>query len=420
MTQIYFKRLRMLFSPFSIGWLLLSFVLILQPAIGYAKEGDKSTTVSPSLYKKLSKAEKLIEKKAYSQAQQIISKALSSAKKGSYEEAVVLRTSASIYALQEKYSKAASALTKCIALKALPEKQEQQALLNLGQIYMALAQYKKAVKVLQPWLQSNPRPDAEISILLANAYAQLKQYRKALPYVEQAIKTTKKPAESWYQLNLALYVELENYSAAARVLQNLVARYPEKKQYWSQLASVYQQLKNYKKAVSIRNLAYKKGLSTTEKEILELVNLYFAINLPYKAAQLLKTELNSGRIKNNSKNWEMLANAWTQAKEFGHATQALGKASKLNPKGRLYQQLGRIYVEQEKWALAVKALNKGLLKGNLKQPGNAYLLLGMSQYEQKKIKLAKQAFTNARKYKKTRKAARQWLDYIASDKTVAQ
>ena len=412
MMQLYFAQSRVWLF---IGWLLLCSVLILQPAIGYAKEGNKVTTISPSLYKKLSKAEKLIEKKAYSKAQQIISKALGNTKKGSYEQAITLRTSASIYALQEKYSKAASALSKCLALKALPKKQEQQALLNLGQIYMAMTQYQKAVKALQPWLQSNPRPDAEISILLANAYAQLKQYRKALPYVEQAIKATKKPAESWYQLNLALYVELENYSAAARILQNLVARYPEKKQYWSQLASVYQQLKNYKKAVAIRSLAFKKGLTTTEKEILELVNLYFAIDLPYQAAQLLKTELNSGRVKSNSKNWEMLANAWTQAKEFDYATQALEKASKLNPRGRLYQQLGRIYVEQEKWGLAVKSLNKGLQKGNLKQPGNAHLLLGMSHYEQKNLKLARQAFANARKYKKTRKAARQWLDYMATE-----
>ena len=399
--------------------LLLSFVVILQPEIGIAKDADKSTTVSPSLYKKLSKAEKLIEKKAYSKAQQIISKALGSAKKGSYEEAIVLRTSASIYALQEKYSRAANALSKCLALKTLPEKQEQQALLNLGQIYMAMEQYSKAVKVLRPWLLSNPKPGAQISILLANAYAQLKQYRKALPYVEQAIKTTKKPAESWYQLNLALLYELENYSAAAGVLQRLVARYPDKKQYWSQLASVYQQLKNYKKAVSIRSLAYKKGLTTSEKEILELVNLYSLVDLPYKTAQLLKTEINSGRVTGNSKNWEMLANAWTQAKEFDYATQALEKASKLNPKGRLYQQLGRIYVEQEKWALAVKALNKALQKGNLKQLGNAHLLLGMSYYEQEKLKQARQAFVKARKYKNTSKAARQWLDYIASENTAA-
>ncbi len=395
-------------------FLLLCFVLISSPA--FAKEADQSTVVSASLYKKLSRVEKLIDKKSYSKARQILINALGKVKKGTYEEAVVLRTLASIYAMQEQYSKAAEYLSKALGLDVLPAKQQQQALLNLGQIYMALGKYAKAVNILQPWLKAKPKLDAQIAILLANAYTQLKQYHKALPYVEQAIRMSKKPPESWYQLNLALLYELGRYSAAANILEQLITRFPEKKQYWTQLSSVYQQLKQYKKALAIRDLAYKKGLINTEKEILELVNLYLYVDLPYKAAQLLQSEINSKRVKGNSKNWELLANAWTQAKEFKKATLALEKASHLNPKGALYQQLGRIYVEQENWSAAVNALTRALQKGGLKNPGNAYLLLGMSYYELKKINKAKHAFIQAKKYKKTRRSAQQWLDYISSEK----
>ena len=396
--------------------LLLYFLLLFfLPQLGFAEQDGKQKTVSPTLYKKLLKAEKLIEKKAYSKAEIILTGVLNKVKKGGYEEAVVLRTMASNYAVQEKYSKAANALSKCLALKTLPKKQQQQALLNLGQIYMAEEQYAKAIKTLQPWLKDNSRPDAEVAILLANAYAQLKKYRSALPYVEQAIKMSKKPPEAWYQLNLALHYELENYAAAAVILQKLATQNPNNKQYWSQLASVYQQLKNYKKALSIKSLAYKKGLNTSELEINGLVNLYFLNDLPYQAAQLLKSEMNKGRVKKNAKNWEQLANAWTQAKEFDQAIQALEQASKLNPNGRLYYQLGRIYIEQEEWTQAVSAISKGLQKGNLQRPGDAHLLLGMSYYEQKKLPLAQQAFNNAQKFKNTAKAARKWLDYIASE-----
>ncbi len=393
--------------------LLLCFVLICLPA--FAKEAEKSTVVSASLYRKLSKVEKLIDKKAYSKARKTLMNALGSVKKGTYEEAVVLRTLASVYAMQEQYSQAAKYLSKALALEVLPEKQRQQALLNLGQIYMALGKYAKAVKILQPVLKANSKLDAQMAILLANAYTQLKQYHKALPYVEQAIRMSKKPPESWYQLNLALLYELGRYSAAASILEQLIAKFPEKKQYWMQLSSVYQQLKQYKKALAIRDLAYRKGLITKQKEILDLVNLYLYVDLPYKAARLLQTEINNKRVKGTSKNWELLANAWTQAKEYKKATQALEKASSLNPKGTLYQQLGRIYVEQENWPAAINALTKALQKGGLKDPGNAYLLLGMSYYELKKINKAKHAFIQAKKYKKTRKSARQWLDYISSE-----
>ena len=326
-----------------------------------------------------------------------------------------MRTLASVYAMQEQYSKAAEFLSKVLALDVLPSKQQQQALLNLGQMYMAMGKYAKAVKILQPVLKANPKLDAQMAILLANAYTQLKQYHKALPYVEQAIRMSKKPPESWYQLNLALLYELGRYSSAANILERLIVKSPEKKQYWMQLSSVYQQLKQYKKALAIRDLAFKKGLITKEKEILDLVNLYLYVDLPYKAAQLLQTEINGKRVKGTSKNWELLANAWTQAKEYKKATLALEKASHLNPKGVLFQQLGRIYVEQENWSSAIKALTKALQKGGLKNPGNAYLLLGMSYYELKKINKAKHAFIQAKKYKKTRKSAGQWLDYISSE-----
>ena len=100
------------------------------------------------------------------------------------------------------------------------------------------------------------------------------------------------------------------------------------------------------------------------------------------------------------------------AKEFDSAVKALETASKLNDKGSLYQQLGQIYVEQEKWSQAITSLNKAIGKGGLKNTGSTYLLLGMSYYEMKQLKLAKKSFIKAAQFSKNKKAARQWLEYI--------
>ena len=380
---------------------------------GHAKNAGKQSSVSPWLYKQLKKTEQLIGKKSYDQALKKFHTMLGKVDKGSYEEATVLRSMSSVYALQEKYNKAIKFLSRALTLKMLPEVQQQQALLNLGQLYMATEQYAMAVKTLRPWLANNPNHDAQIYILLANAYAQLKQYREALPYIETAIKTAKKPVESWYQLNLALYYELEDYRSSAKVLKILVDHYPDKKTYWDQYAAIYQQLKVFKKAATIKKLAYKKGLLSTEKELLDLVNLHLYIDLPFQAARLLDKQINIGKINNTVKNQELLANAWTQAKEFDRAIKALDRASQLSAKGALYQQLGRIYVEQEKWSLAVTALSKALEKGSLKNKGDTYILLGMSYHELDQPKQARQSFQKARKLAKTRKAASQWLNYIS-------
>lgn len=392
------KRLVIFFS----GWLICVAVAA----------ADKSGTVSPWLYKKLTRIETLISEKKYTNAQQDLSKLLDSVNKGSYEQAAILRSLASVYALQGQYNKAAKALKQCLALDVLPEKQAQQAILNLGQMYLATEQYAKAVATLNPWLQKNPQPDAELSALLANAYAQLKQYRQALPLIQKAIKASSKPDDAWYQLNLAIYFELNEYRPAAILLKKLLQQHPDKKTYWGQLSSVYQQLKQFPKAASIEYLAYQKGLLKSEKEILEMANLLAYAGAPYQAGALLNDSMKRNEIRSNSKNWETLALIWQQAKEFDNAIIALEKASKRNQKGSLYLQLGQIYVEKEQWQKATDALNHALEKGGLKQTGAAYLLLGMSHYELKNLKQAAMAFKKAKSYPLQRKAAQQWLDFI--------
>lgn len=392
--------------------ILVIYTLLLSPV--YAEE--KVPTISSSLYKKLQKNEKLIAKKAYSQAEKQLKVMLIKVKDKSYEQAVILRSLSSVYTLSERYNKAADVLSRVISISALPKKQEQQAILNLGQLYMAAEQDAKAIQVLEPWLANNPKPDVQITVLVANAYSQLKRYRKALPYIKSAISRTKKPVESWYQLNLALYYELNNYTAAIKILTKLITIFPDKKKYWDQLASSYQQKNLYKKALSIKHLAYKKGIISSEKSILDLVNLFLYVNSPYKAAVLLKQAMEQKKVKHTSKNWEILAHAWQMAREFDYAILALETASSLNDKGSLYQQLGRIYTEQERWGKAIQSFNKALRKGGLKNTGNTHLLLGMSHYESNNKKRARKSFLKAAKYSKNRNAANQWLKYISEPK----
>ncbi|GAW86923.1 conserved hypothetical protein [Bathymodiolus platifrons methanotrophic gill symbiont] len=400
-------------NSLKIGLISIS-LCILSPSLSAA---EKSTAISPWLYKQLSKAEGFIGKQAYPQARQKLQKILPDLDKNSYEQAITLRTLASVYALENQYKKAAKLLEQALATGALTEQQQQEALLNLGQLYMATEQYQKAVDKLAPWLKQHPETkNTQVRVLLANAYAQLKQYRKAIPYIEYVIKHSKRPKESWLQLNLALYYELENYSVAAGVLRRLITQYPNKKNYWQQLASIYQQLQQHRNALTIKHLAYKKGFIGSESDILQLFNLFLYNNQPYQAALLLSKELDIQNVKQTSTNWELLANAWTNAREYKHAINALEKASTLHEKGDLYLQLGRIHVEQELWQAAITAINEALKKGSLKHTGEAYILLGMSYYESGHLKPAQKAFNNAQRHPKTKKSAGQWLNYIETER----
>lgn len=395
-------------------WLL---ALSLCNATLYAKPG-KSTTIPPWTYRELNKAEQLITQQEYAKARTKLEKVLTKIKKNSYARAITLRSLSTVYALENKYQKSSSLLKQALETKALSDKQQQEALFNLGQLYMASEQYKKAVATLDPWLAKHPdTTDTQVRILLANAYAQLKQYRKALPYIEHVIKHAKKPKASWLQLNLALYYELENYPQAVVILRRLISLHPDNKDYWQQLTSIYQQLQQYKHALTISNLAYKNGFLATEPAIIQLFNLFLYNEQPYQAASLLSKELDDNRVKSTAANRELLANAWTAAREYTQAINTLEQASSLHEKGDLYLQLGRIHVEQELWQDAVVVIKKALNKGGLKQAGEANILLGISYYEIGRLKSAKHAFDNAMQYSKTRQSAQQWLKFITSDES---
>ena len=392
--------------------LLFLVVCLLSWGVVFAADDEQTTQISAKLYQQLTQTEALIANKSYGQALQQLNGLLPTITDNKYEKATVLKSVSSIHALRGHYKMAADYLLQAIQLDALPEEQSKQAVLNLGQLYMATEQYRLAINTLEPWLARHTVSESHINVLVANAYTQLKQYRKARPYIKKAIQGTSKPKESWYQLDLALCYELHDYRAASTILTRLIKKHPEKKAYWNQLASTYSQAKEHKKSASVQHLAYKKGLMTSETEIIDLSNLFIHIGTPYRAGQLLQTAMTQQKIASHSKNWELIAHAWRMAKEFDKAIIALEKASKLNDKGSLYQSLGQIYAEQEAWKKASVALNKALVKGQLRHTGDTYLLLGMTYYEQQQLVPAKKAFLNAAKYARNKKIARQWLNYI--------
>ncbi len=403
-----FIRYRRFFMVVLLGVSCASFIVRAEEA--------NAPSISPWLYKQLSEAEAFVANQGYSQAQKKLEKILPELKKDSYEQALTLRSLASVYALKNQYTKAVHYLKQCVAMNKLPTKQHQQALLSLGQLYMAIEQYQQAARILQTWVQKNPQAkDKQVLVLLANAYAQLKQYRKALPYIKQAIQQTKKPKESWLQLNLAIDYELEHYSAAADILQKLVVISPNNKHYWQQLVATYQQTKQFSKALAVLNLAYKKGLLNTESQILQLFNLMIYNKQPYQAATLFSKEIQAHRVLSSSSNWELLASAWARAREYNLASHALEKAADKSKKGELFLQLARLHVEQERWQPAIKALHKALEKTGIKNKGNVYILLGMSLYETQQMRAAIKAFKKAEQYRKTTKVAKQWLSYIQQD-----
>ena len=102
-------------------------------------------------------------------------------------------------------------------------------------------------------------------------------------------------------------------------------------------------------------------------ELLRIAQLYLFYEVPYKAALILEEELESGRIEDEEKNWEQLANAWLSAREW-KAIPPLKKAAEMSEDGELFLRLGQTFMQEENWKEAEEYIKYAIKKGDLENP----------------------------------------------------
>ena len=223
-----------------------------------------------------------------------------------------------------------------------------------------------------------------------------------------------KPQESWVSLLLALYLQRDQYREAIPLLERLVAMVPEKKTYWMQLSSVYGQMEDYPNALAVMQVAYNAGLVTEDSEVRRLADLLLFNDVPYRGATVLETAIEKKMVNVDDKLYEKLANCWIAAGEFDRSITPLQRAAELSATGDMFVRLGEVQVQREDWAAATAAIQRGIDKGQLKDAGNANLLMGISHFNQKNYAEARRWFERARQSERHRKMSNDYIQIIDS------
>jgi predicted Zn-dependent protease len=401
-------------------WIQLGLLAaLLAPAQLRAEEEEQAEqrfVVTPPIYKKLNEAHELIAKGKLDSAMDTL-ETLSRKRLNDHEKSLVLQAKSHIFAAREKYAEAAKVLEECLALNALPAATLHQSRYNLGQLFLATKKPEKAVQVLQAWIKDVKNPHPSALYTMAVAYTQAKQPNVAVGYAQRAVDGGPNPQDAWLQLALSLRFELKQYSQIPRLLKALLNRHPKKKQYWLQLASAYEELGDSKRALAVMELAYGGGVLERPEEITNLVQRLIANKAPAKGARILKAEMASKRVPENSDTLKLLANAWLHARERKEALESLTRLAKSDSTGKTYLRIAQVNVEMERWEDAARAVRSAVAKGGLDSPGQAHLLLGTVLANQEQFDAARRAFSEASKFRETERSAKQWLGYLDKQKT---
>lgn len=382
---------------------------------GYDREVSPGT-MTENLYRRLEKVQEMIGEENYADAEEKARDLVGQAR-SDYEEAVAVQTYGHILAAQEKYPQAITQFKRAIELNALPNPTHFGMMYNVAQLLISTEKYEEGLQWLNRYLDAVPQNEIDLNayVLAASANAEMNNYRTAIDYIEKALSLSKKPKESWYQLLLAMHLELKNYETSAQVLERMIKLWPDKKQYWTQLSSIYLQLNRDEQALSVLELAHTKGLLDKQSEWKQLAQLYLFLEIPFKGAKVLDEGMERGHIERTKDNLELLGNAWYSARELDKAINAFEDAGRLAVNGKLDMRRAYLLVDKEEWSEAREALNAALEKGGIDDTGNAYILLGMANYELGNEEAARQAFNRALQYDDSRKAASQWLRHLEEE-----
>jgi predicted Zn-dependent protease len=380
-----------------------------------APPADAKLEVPPAVLKEFQAIEALVGKSAYAEAGRKIEVLLPQLKDAPAARALLLRNQAALFGMQKHYAHAAMILEECLAMHSLSETDSGKAMFELAQYYVAAENYPKAANALGEWIGKSSAAKPEHHLMLADLQTRLNRHADAAASMEIAIAASPRPKPEWYQLLVGLYHEQHDLDHCARVLAALIEQNPGQALYWSQLTGVYQEAGKLKQALAVQQLMYKNGLLTKPAEILQLAQVLRYQGLSVRAAELLQLEIEKGRVEPSARNLGLTADLWLEAKELRKAAATLEKSLAVSYSGDGQHRLGQIYSELHEWSKAQQALSRALADGGLKNPGGAYLLLGLAHYRTNAKDRAREAFGKALASPSVRNTAKRWLEHIEKE-----
>ncbi len=400
------------------GASLFSVSVHAQDACG-AERNVTAGTTDEQVYNRMTKAYELVGEEQYNEAMEIFVQ-LRNRASSDYLKATLAQAIAQVNWQLENYDAALKEFETAVELDALPDQAHYALMYQIAQLYYSKERYMDALERLDLWFCRVPeeKHTAAAYVLQGSIHAQREDWRNVVTSMDKAISMSPDPKETWYQLKLAAHLQLEQLPQAADTLEILISKWPDKKVYWNQLSNIYYKLNNDAKALSVIALAYRKGLLDNQQDMLYLANLYSAQDVPFKAAQVMQTELEAGVITPEERYWTMVGDNWYAAEEYERALEAFAQAGTLADDGKIDMRRAYILVDMERWGEAAAALQAALEKGGLKERenGDAHLLMGMTEFQRGNYERAAAAWNRASRFPDARSQAQQWLTHMREER----
>ena len=379
----------------------------------------RTPTMRQAAFRKLEKAQIATDEGRNQDALEELEDLRTMRNTNSYELAMMWNLKAAILYGMEDIPGAINGFEQVLLQEDLPLGFEDNIRYQLAQLHFMQEDYQKTLDLLEQWLKFQPNPPVSAYNFKGQAHYALNQYQEALVPFLKAVEVTEtkgeKIPESLYLFLRVIYFELKNYPKVRDYLELLLKYYP-KASYWLQLASIYSEMDMEAEQLASMEVAYKQGFLDKDNYLTNMAQLYLYNEVPIKAAWVMEKGYEDGFFEEvKSSNYETFSQAYILAKEFEKAISPLEKAAEMSDDGKLYVRLASVYLELDDSPSAIEATKDALKKGDLDREDQAYLSLGMAYYNNDQLSEARDAFREARKDKRSRKVAANWIKFLTGE-----
>ena len=374
----------------------LILLLCIISTITYAKP-----TMSQKSYDLLMTAQKHIELNEIKQAKEILNLLLE--EKNDYAKSYAYQYLANLALQDNKYKIAQKYYENIIKMNSLAKENIDRIKFSLSKISLSLEQYNKSIKLSTELLKDSKISKTDIYETLVYSYYYTKKFKNSIKYSKLFNASTKKKNETIYQILYSSYVELKKYRDGIKTLETMVRLWPERSNYWLQLTSLFQETKQYKKALSTIELAYKKKILEPKKNTRFYVNLLVQNNLYQKGSLVLENGIKKKYIKEDKKTFELLISSYLNAKEIDKSIKKL-KNSKFAQNKKYKKILANLYYNKHHYKSTISTLKSTYPKNIKKFDADTEILLALCYFELEKISESKKHLQNTLKTKSKKRA----------------
>jgi tetratricopeptide (TPR) repeat protein len=397
--------------------LLLAVAVVSAPS--FAPQGaawaQEKPKVSKAAGKHIKAAQELMNAKKFQEAIAKLKEVQAIPGKNEYDEYLINEFLGFSYVRTKQFAEAAQHLEASFRSPFFDQSQTASRVNALAQVNYQLKNYDKAIEFGNRAIKGG-FADEDMYTLVGQAYYIKGDHKGTLRFMNSYVDSIEKrggtPKEQFLELIMSSCIKLDDAECTTNALERLVARYP-KPVYWQNLMSTLFQAQNTdKQQLHIYRLASEVDVLKRPEDYTEMAQLAIEQGSPGEAQRILEEGIKKNVFteqRDKDRNARLLESAKRQAATDKASIPKMEKeAQAANATADRLIGLGIAYLSYQQYDKAADAFSRAIAKGNLKNPDEAHMYLGIAQLKQQNKEEAVKAFRSVKADPKLSRIASLW------------